>query len=114
MSNPNQKTIEVKKAKSDKENIYGIVNLDAAKEAGRTLKAGAYKLWIYFTLQQDNYKFELSSKYLNDEWGIGIKQYNNAIHELIDKGYLIQESEESNRFKFYENRNQSESACSFW
>ena len=102
MSVTNQKIVTINKAKSNKQNIYGIVNIDAAQRASKALKAGGFKLWVYFNLQQDGYRFELSSKHLNDTWGIGIKQYNNAIHELIDAGYLIQKSEESNLFTFDE------------
>ena len=102
MSVTNQKIVTINKAKSDKQNIYGIVNVDAAQRASKALKAGGFKLWVYFNLQQDGYRFELSSKHLKDTWGIGIKQYNNAIHELIEAGYLIQNNEESNLFTFDE------------
>ena len=102
MSVTNQKIVTINKAKSDKQNIYGIVNVNAAQRASKTLKAGGFKLWVYFNLQQDGYRFELSSKHLKDTWGIGIKQYNNAIHELIEAGYLIQKNEESNLFTFDE------------
>lgn len=102
MSVTNQKIVTINKAKSDKQNIYGIVNVNAAQRASKVLKAGGFKLWVYFNLQQDGYRFELSSKHLKDTWGIGIKQYNNAIHELIEAGYLIQKNEESNLFKFDE------------
>ena len=102
MSVSNQKIVTITKANSDKDNIYGIVNIDAAQKASRTLKAGAFRLWIYFNLQQDGYRFELSSKYLNQTWGIGIKQYNAAIGELIDNGYLTQKRENSNLFDFDE------------
>lgn len=102
MSVTNQKIVTINKAKSDKQNIYGIVNVDAAQRASKALKAGGFKLWVYFNLQQDGYRFELSSKHLKDTWGIGIKQYNNAIHELIEAGYLIQKNEESNLFTFDE------------
>lgn len=102
MSVTNQKIVTINKAKSDKQNIYGIVNVNAAQRASKALKAGGFKLWVYFNLQQDGYRFELSSKHLKDTWGIGIKQYNNAIHELIEAGYLIQKNEESNLFTFDE------------
>ena len=102
MSVSNQKIVTINKAKSDKNNLYGIINIEAAQKASRTLKAGAFKLWTYFNLQQDGYKFELSSKHLRDTWGISKKQYDNGIHELIDNGYLIQEHESSNKYIFDE------------
>jgi hypothetical protein len=39
---------------------------------------------------QNNYEFALSSKDCNDRFGIGIKQYNNAVAELKEKGYLVE------------------------
>ena len=102
MSVTNQKIVTINKAKSNKQNIYGIVNIEAAQRASKTLKAGGFKLWVYFNLQQDGYRFELSSKYLKETWGINIRQYNSAIHELIECGYLVQEHEKSNLFTFNE------------
>ena len=102
MSVTNQKIVTINKAKSNKQNIYGIVNVDAAQRASKALKAGGFKLWVYFNLQQDGYRFELSSKHLKDTWGINIRQYNSAIHELIEAGYLIQKNEKSNLYTFNE------------
>jgi hypothetical protein len=70
------------------------------QQAAINLKAGAFKLWIYFAKNQDGYEFALSSKSVADEFGIKIDQYNSAIKELMEKGYLIQES--GNRYSFNE------------
>lgn len=59
-------------------------------EAAKDLQAGAFKLWIYFAKNTNNYDFALSSKEVEESFGIKIKQYNNAITELIEKGYLTQ------------------------
>ncbi len=102
---PNQKVVTVRKAKSNKENLYGIVNLDAAKEASKNLKAGAFRLWVFFTCQQDSYTFALSRKHLHDEWGINKSQYTEGVKELKECGYLVPKNESESVFEF------SEMAC---
>lgn len=96
----NQKVVTVRKAKSDKDNPYTIINKECAMSAAKELDAGAYKLWIFFELQADNYTFALSSKFLNDEFGMGRKQYNAAVATLIEHGYLSRE--EGNGYVFDE------------
>lgn len=86
---PNQKSVRINKEKCDKQNLYSVINLSAMEEAARDLDAGAFKLWVYFSKNQDNYEFALSSKAVEQEFGIKIKQYNNAVKELTDKGYLV-------------------------
>lgn len=86
---PNQKVITVKKEKTDKNNYYATINLCALESASRDLQAGAFKLWVYFAKNQQNFTFALSSKAVEDNFGIKIKQYNNAIEELIKKNYLV-------------------------
>lgn len=97
---PNQKVVKLKKKMCDKQNTYATINIDAFNKAGQDLDAGAFKLWAYFAKNQDGYEFALSSKAVETEFGIKIKQYNNAIHTLIEKGYLVQEN--GNRYTFYE------------
>ena len=86
---PNQKEVVVNKEKCNKENLYATINLAAMDKAAQDLDAGAFKLWTYFAKNQNGYKFALSSKAVERDFGIKIKQYNNAIKELTDKGYLI-------------------------
>ena len=86
---PNQKEVVVNKEKCNKENLYATINLAAMDKAAQDLDAGAFKLWMYFAKNQNAYKFALSSKAVERDFGIKIKQYNNAIKELTDKGYLV-------------------------
>ena len=86
---PNQKEVVVNKEKCNKENLYATINLAAMDKAAQDLDAGAFKLWMYFAKNQNGYKFALSSKAVERDFGIKIKQYNNAIKELTDKGYLV-------------------------
>lgn len=98
---PNQKSVRINKEKCDKQNLYSVINLSAMEEAARDLDAGAFKLWVYFSKNQDNYEFALSSKAVEQEFGIKIKQYNNAVKELTDKGYLV--NTKGNNYEFHEN-----------
>ena len=86
---PNQKEVVVNKEKCNKENLYATINLAAMDKAAQDLDAGAFKLWTYFAKNQNGYKFALSSKAVERDFGIKIKQYNNAIKELTEKGYLV-------------------------
>ena len=60
-SSPNQKTITVKKEQCDKQNYYAAINLKALESAATQLKSGAFKLWIYFAKNQNNFSFALSN-----------------------------------------------------
>ena len=95
---PNQKVITVKKQPTDKQNYYTMINLNALESAGRDLKSGAFKLWVYFAKNQNNYTFALSSKEVQENYVIKIKQYKSAIDELIEKGYLVKEKGYNNYF----------------
>lgn len=71
------------------------------EEAARELNsAAAFELWIYFAKNQNNYVFALSSKDVENCFGMKIKQYNNAVKTLIEKGYLINTS--GNNYTFNE------------
>ena len=71
------------------------------EEAAKKLQsAGAFQLWIYFAKNQDKYTFALSSKAVEECFGMKIKQYNNAVATLIEKGYL--QHIENNTYIFHE------------
>lgn len=93
--NPNQKIITLRKAKSDKQNLYGIVNLEANRKALNLLPVNAYKIWVNIVLNQDGYTFALSNQF-----NMAKGTYDKAITELIDKGYLV--CSENNQYTFYE------------
>lgn len=95
---PNQKTIITKKEKCDTKNLYAKINLKALENAMQNLKGETFKLWIYFSKNQDNYTFYLSKvDVLN--YGVGsASSYNRGIAELIEKGYLKEVSKEKYNF----------------
>lgn len=100
---PNQKGITVHKEPCDnatQEHYYAKINLEAISHAAMGLDAGAFKLWIYFAKNQPGYQFALSKKVVEEQFGIKKTQYDNAIKELKEKGYLIQDK--GNYYSFYE------------
>lgn len=89
-ANPKQKIVKVNKEVCNKQNLYATINLEAMSKSAIDLDAGAFKLWVYFAKNQNNYEFALSSKDANETFGLKKKQYDNAVAELIEKGYLVQ------------------------
>ena len=73
--------------------------------AAKQLSAEAFKLWIY--LYKEGMRlgcYDLSSKRIQEDFGIKKTQYNTAIKELIEKGYLVQHLEDNsvvNLWDFY-------------
>lgn len=62
--------------------------------AARQLNAGAFKLWMYLYKEGMHFGcYDLSRKRVQEEFGIKKTQYNSAIKELIEKGYLVQSLE---------------------
>ena len=91
---PNQKVIITHKEKTDAKHPYAMINVQAMQEASRQLKAGAFRMWMYFASQGKDYGqkgFAISSKAIEEYWGIKRDQYNTAIAELIQKGFLVNE-----------------------
>ena len=89
---PNQKVVKVSKEKCSGEcekYHYASINLIAMENAARDLDAGAFMLWCYFSKNQNNYEFALSQKAVEENFGMKKKQYDNAVHQLEDKNYLV-------------------------
>ena len=97
---PNQKVVQVKKEVCNKDNLYAAINLQAMESAAQILKAGAFKLWVYFAKNQNNYEFALSNKEVAENFGIKKDQYDTAVKELIANGYLKENG--GNHYIFYE------------
>lgn len=98
-TSPNQKTITVCKEDCNKQNYYATINLNALELAAIDLKSGAFKLWIYFAKNQNNFTFALSNKAVAEQFGIKKDQYDSAVKELIEKGYLIETAKNKYEFK---------------
>lgn len=99
---PNQKVIKIQKEKSNKENIYSIMNIQALQVAVNQLSHNGLMLWIYLNKNQDKYTLGLSKADILNKWGIGSKSsYDRAVAELIDKQFLIQ-IDNKDDYIFYE------------
>lgn len=99
---PNQRVVTVKHEPCNKDNLYTMCNIAANKTAMKELSPNAYKLYMYFDLNQDGYTFALSFKDVHNVTGMSDKTYHKAINELIEKKYLVQIKDSSNQFMFYD------------
>ena len=98
-----QKVVKTQKEKCNKENLYATINLAAMDKAAQDLKPNSFKLWIYFSKNQDGYEFALSSKAVERDFGIKKDAYDGAIKELLDKGYLAKQPDtDKEDYYFYE------------
>lgn len=102
---PNQKIITVFKEVCDDQHIYTKTNIQVTLAASRVLKSGAFRLWIYFSLNRDKFSFALSSSKVEKDLGISKKQYDNGMKELIDKGFIVLNDENKNWYFFTERQN---------
>lgn len=99
---PNQKVVQVRHEVCDAEHIYTMCNVKANSTAMKELSANAYKLYMYFDLNQDGYLFALSYKAVHEATGMADKTYQRAIKELIEKEYLVKSKEQNNLYIFYD------------
>lgn len=102
MSVPNQKRVIIKKAPCDKDNLYSVTNQEVELAAMRDLKDGAFRMWRYFSMNQNNYSFDLSQTAISKVTGVSRSTYYRAIDELMLKGYLIAINKNSNIYHFTE------------
>ncbi len=100
-TSPNQKTVITQKTTSDKDNTYGIFNVNATLFASRTLSDRAFKLYVRMNLHQDEYTYALSPVEIFNETGMSEKRYREAVKELIEKRFLL-ESDHKGVFFFRE------------
>lgn len=99
---PNQKVITINKEQCDGNHLYAAINLDAMCWAAQNLDGNPFKLWIYFAKNQKDYHFALSSRDAKELFGLKKDAYDRAIQILQEKGYLVAESNNSNKYNFYE------------
>ena len=102
MSVPNQKIVSVNKELTDKEHKYIRMNIQAMDYALKDCKGALLKVWMYFAMNMDGYKFELSSAAVCAACSITDKTYRECIKELVKRGYLVQRAKPANYYDFYE------------
>lgn len=87
-TNPNQKVVTVHKETKPLKD-YTYFSLDTLRMARKNLKPGAFMLWTYIADNKDGWEFGLSSSDFFDNTTMGKSAYDNAVKELIEKGYLV-------------------------
>jgi hypothetical protein len=101
---PNQKVVSVCKLpcdKKDKSKKYTVNRLEGIDQAAKELKSKAgFKLYIYLAKNQHDFKIALSSADFCSWSSCALTAYNTAVEELIEKGFLKQES--GNNYIFYD------------
>lgn len=71
--------------------------------AAKQLSAEAFKLWVYLYKEGTRLGcYYLRRKRVQEDFGIKKIQYNSAIKELIEKGYLVQHLEANSVTHFWE------------
>ena len=81
-TSPNQRVVVTHKTQSDKEHLYGVVNIEAVLAAMQNLSDRAFKLYARMNLHQNEFTYALSPAALNKETGLSalIKvTYNRVI-----------------------------------
>lgn len=102
---PNQRELTTKKTKCSgkvKDEYYTATNLNALKEAMKTLSGSAFKLWVYLGKNQDNYTFALSRADAMSWCGFSRNTFTKAFEELEKEGYLVQDKDKKYHYDFYE------------
>lgn len=87
---PNQKAVRIIKAPTNSDHPYSLINKSAAIRAMQNLRNAALRLWLYLSLNQGGYEMGLSQKDVYYTCDISKPTYLAAVHELIDKGYLVE------------------------
>ena len=97
ISYPNQKLYIVNK-KIEEGDIFIMLKWEDYCAAARELSPSALNLYMYLAKNKDGYEFFFSSKDYCDTFKVVDKTFRNAKNELINKGYLREESK--NRVNF--------------
>jgi hypothetical protein len=87
----NQKRYHIEKQIKDGD-IFIMVKWEDYTAAANELSPSALKLYMYLAKNQDGYQFWFSPKDYCDIFNLSDKTYRNAKNELMEKGYLKEES----------------------
>lgn len=97
---PNQWVLTIHKEPINQDTLYARFEMSALEHAGGDLDAGAFKLWIYLSKNQDGHTFALSPADLKKRFNMGKTQYDKARKDLVSKGYLVRVR--GDYYNFYE------------
>ena len=100
VSFPNQRIINIHRNKCEanflqisKENWYAV---------NKELSPYGLQLYLYLIGNKDGYSFALSQEAAEKDSGIKKTTFHKYVNLLIEKGYLVERSDGSNRFDMYE------------
>ena len=102
---PNQKTITInrempKQTKGNKRPYMIAYNDNIEKAMQNINKVSSFKLYIYLLSNNNFYNFALSTKDVSERCGISLDSAQDAVKDLIEKGYLV--LIEKKHYDFYE------------
>lgn len=100
---PNQKVVRIHKTKSDKNNLYAIVNVKALMKALNELSKNEMKLYLYMLTNANEYTFAYSPEDVLQKTGASKRDLQRCFHNMIEKKYFIQSEDDKNFYHFYEN-----------
>lgn len=99
---PNQNTVTVHRETLN--NNYIAINKTSFANAYKAMSnsSSALALYIWLVGNKDGYKFAFSPQAIQNQLGMARSSCHGAVRKLMDLGYLVQRSSDSNAFDFYE------------
>lgn len=97
---PNQRVVKVHRERTERD-FLGIKNSNW-QAAARDLGAHALLLYLYLAANADGYDLALSPVAIAEEIGMSSSTYRDQFTKLVEHGYLVRQSENSNIYHFYE------------
>ena len=68
---------------------YARFDWESLEAAMKNLSHGGFRLWVYLCRNKDGFEFGLSGAAVKEVTGISKTTYQNAVQELLNKGYLV-------------------------
>ena len=99
---PNQRGIRIHReiVKSGTKEKYLLVKYDNLVYAMNDLSNSAFKVYVYFITNKDNYIMGISPAAINKVTGVCLETSRKAIRELETKGYIVMS--QSLKYDFFE------------
>ena len=107
MSSPNQRIIQIKRAK-DRTKSYFQIPTPLLKEAMFNLKGNAFKLYCYIDNHATDDILDLYPCDFCNVANVSVDTYRNAFNELEEKGYLIKNVDYKTKYYFMEKSEEAE------
>jgi DNA-binding MarR family transcriptional regulator len=99
---PNQKIIRINREMPTSTEPFLSIKKEHMINAYKDLRQTAFVLYMYLACNKNNYQKAFSPKAVENELGMPPSTTRDQIEKLIEKGYLVRISEDSNIYDFYE------------